>query len=219
MKSGNRAFAVSAALSMALLFFGASHATSLQARIDGRRVGGLWILNEHESQLMPEPPTEEAQPHRGDGRQPDGHGGGMGGFGGFGGRSGKRPDESLMAQRRSLMALHRQPTARFTFVFRQDEDTIGLTDADGHVRTLLTVCKKYREPLPDGGAADRVTKWKDGVLVSELRGNGIKLVQCFQLDESGDKLVVTSTLEMSGRDERTKALRRVYDRGDAGDLD
>jgi hypothetical protein len=226
MKLGTRTMMAPATLATMLLVAGVSGHGRLQAQRapdPAQRVGGLWVLHEEDG---PTPDAgsdaDEDRPPRGDGRPPGGHGGGMGGFGGFGGfggRPGERPDESLMAQRRSLMALHRRPTPRFTFVVRPGDGAIVLTDADGHVRTLLLDGKKYREPLPDGGAADRVTRWKDGVLISELRGNGIKLVHSFRLDATGDALVVTSTLEVADRDDRKSSLRRVYARGDAGGLD
>jgi hypothetical protein len=184
-----------------------------QSPADRTQLAALWNLNAD----LSDKPAQNLERGEGEGRNRSGRGGDMGRGGGMRGGSmgGNRPDpeemKARLAARQGMLRTFREATDRFTLIFRETDGAIVITNADGRIITLMADGKKYKEPLPDGGTADRVTKWKEGALVTELKSSDLKLTQTFALLEEGKRVVITSALEGS-RTDRAPALRRVYDR-------
>lgn len=183
-----------------------------QAGPDRARFSALWRLNTELSDKPAAIPGEE--PRRGDRRREGGggmRGGGMRG-GGMGSSSADREELKLrMATRLGMLQALRDASAHFTLIFRESDGAIVITKADGRIVTFLADGKKYKEPLPDGGTADRVTRWKDGVLISELRAANLKVTQTHTVSEDGKRLTIVSALE-APKSDRQAALTRIYDR-------
>jgi hypothetical protein len=198
-----------------VLAIGLPVTATAQTSADRTRLSALWTLN---SEL-----SEKPDPTLGKGDTDDGGRGGMdrgggsgmrvGGMGG--GMMGGRPDPEevklRIAARTGMVRSFREASERFTLIFRQQNGAIVITYADGRMATLMADGKKYKEPLPDGATADRVTKWKDGALITELRSNDMKLTHTFGLLEEGSRMAITSVLEMPHAD-KPLSVRRIYDR-------
>lgn len=182
-----------------------------QRGADRARFSAYWRLNAELSDKPASIPEDEAR--RGDRMRGSGggRGGGMRG-GGMGSGSADREEMKLrQATRQGMLRTLREASAHFTLIFRESDGAIVITNADGRILTLLADGKKYKEPLPDGGTADRVTRWKDGVLITELRGGNLKVTQMHTLGEDGKRLTIVSTLDAPSSD-RQPALTRIYER-------
>ena len=183
-----------------------------QRGADRARFSAYWRLNTELSDKPASVPEDEGR--RGD-RMRGGSGGMRGGGmrgGGMGSSSADREEMKLrQATRQGMLRTLRDASAHFTLIFRESDGAIVITNADGRILTFLADGKKYKEPLPDGGTADRVTRWKDGVLITELRGTNLKVTQTYTLGEDGKRLTIVSTLDAPSSD-RQPALTRIYER-------
>lgn len=171
---------------------------------------GFWQLNEE----LSENPREKMRKSMGQGGSRGGSGGRGGGMGGGaggpgGGRGGSGREDMqdrmrAMAERiQTLEITHQEPDLSFVF-------------ADGSGRTIHTDGRDSADDL-EGGVLEGKGTWKNQtqfVFKSETP-NGSKMTEIYELNASGELLLVTVKMEGDGRRPDLK-FRRVYDIADAG---
>lgn len=150
-------------------------------------LSGRWQLNRD----LSEDAREKLQSMGGGGDAGGGHGPGRHG-GIFGG--GQAAHEQLDE------VIRNAPTS---FVLAQDDTKVVLTEPDGRVRTLPTNDRKVKV---DG--RDVKTKWENNRLVSEITVSNAKVIQTYERAPRAPQLVVTTRIDMRGRQ---VSVRRVYD--------
>src|SRR5262245_9808787 len=89
------------------------------------------------------------------------------------------------------------------FVLTQDGDRIIVTDGDGRVRRLTA---NGRAEKIDG--RDVRTRWDKQRLIAETSVGSAKVTETYERQTSAPQLVVTTKMEMHGRE---LSVRRVYD--------
>ncbi len=150
---------------------------------------GRWQLNRELSENA-EAKLEALHSSQGGGHRPPP------GMHGLGGLFGGGKDETEQARD---MFLHR-PTS---FVVKQDDDRIELTDSDGRVRVFTANGRKEKV-----NGRDVRTKWDKGFLVSEISLANATVTETYERVTTAPQLIVTTKMGMGGQD---VSVRRVYD--------
>lgn len=188
-----------------------------QTDIASSSIVGSWMLNKSLSDV----PDERMQGRAG-GRGPGGggggfgrrggggRGGGIGGFpggggGGFPGGGGGRGNPEDMARRQEALRDVLIAPERLTIV--QTESMVIITAGDGRTTRLSLDDKKIKDESTN---TERKTRWEAGKLVSEMTGNGGKVVETYSADTGHRELLVIVQVEGEGRDVPPRVFHRVY---------
>ena len=170
---------------------------------------GTWVLNDELSENPRDKMQEAMGNRRGGGFGGGGRsgGGGMGGGGMRGGMGGGRGgDPGAMSER--MRAL--EEGVKVLKIIHQDP-AFNIRYADDRERALFTDGRELVSEL-DQGLVEATANWKGGqkVVVKGEMLNGGKRSEIFELSEDGQQLLITTSMEGSGRMPKT-SFRRVYD--------
>ncbi|MCX6550116.1 MAG: hypothetical protein NTY02_03745 [Acidobacteria bacterium] len=169
---------------------------------------GTWVLDQKASEG-----PEKAGSGEGRGGGPPGGGGGgfSGGMMGFGGPGGP-PDRARMDRMRRIMQAELKPPHQI--VVAADGKQITFTADEERPETVIVDGKKHLR-LTGDGEINTITKWIDGLLVSERHyDEGIKATRSFRvqaIDPSGTQLIVLLKLE-GGHAPKRPDIKFVYTR-------
>lgn len=179
---------------------------------------GSWVINVENSQN----PLARGDVPTGDGRagRPGGGGGGFGGGGGRGGGGhggggrgggmGGPVGGGFSAETMERMRAVMQTFAR--------ENEVEVTEADsvlvirglgGRDLRLAIDGRTVKDTVPGLEEAELKAEWKDGQLVVEEKGSGLKIQRTIYRGRESPRLIIVTKL--SGRVPRTMEFRRVYD--------
>jgi hypothetical protein len=171
-----------------------------EARPSLKDFAGTWVLDERTTSGPEKPAGEEG---RGEGRGRGGTGGpggiSMGGVGamiGAGGISGP-PDREKIARHRRIAEAELAAPRRI--VVSAEGNALIVTLDDGRPETIEPDVKRHLR-LTGDGEITTVTRWRDGLLVSERRyDEGITAVRTYKIDAAeSEARRLSVTLKLSG---------------------
>ena len=96
------------------------------------------------------------------------------------------------------------------FQIRQDDATVTISDAGGHMQPLATDGSKTRESLLSGAELEIQARWKDSRLTIERKQKLGTVREVYWVDPESKKLILEIRLT-SHRLARALEVRRVYD--------
>ena len=213
MRFRMRAVGISAVLVAAMALAG-SRAWAQPARPSLKDFAGTWVLDERTTSGPDRPPGEEGRGERGGGRSgPGGPGGvsiGTGTMTAPGDINGPPDPEKIARHRRIAKA---ELAAPRQIVVLADGSALTVTLDDGRPETIEADGKRHVR-LSGDGEIDTVTRWHDGVLVSDRRyDEGILATRTYKIDaaEGGTRRLVV-TLKLSGglTPKKLPEIVRVY---------
>jgi hypothetical protein len=176
---------------------------------------GTWVLDERTSSGAEKPAGQEGRGEGAGGRGGSGLPGGIsiGGLGAMtspGGISGP-PDREKIARHRRIAEAELAAPRRIAV--SAEGDTLVVTLDDGRPETIQPDGKRHLR-LTGDGEITTVTRWRDGVLVSERRyDEGITAVRTYSIEaDEGGARRLTVTLKLSGglTPKKLPELLRVY---------
>ena len=180
-----------------------------QSRPSLKDYAGTWVLDERTATGPDQPPDDEGRGGAGGGRG-GGSGVSIGGMSGFGSISGPPDPEKIARHRRIAQA---ELAAPRRIVVAAEGTAIVVTMDDGRPEPIEPDGKRHLR-LTGEGEITTVTRWRDGVLVSERKyDEGITAVRTYTVDVTeGGIRRLTVTLKLSGglTPRKMPEILRVY---------
>jgi hypothetical protein len=183
---------------------------------------GSWVINVENSQTplaRGDTPTADGAGGRtggggggfggGRGGAGGGRGGGRGGMGG-GPAGGGFSAETMERMRAVMQALAREDEVE---VARADS-VLVIRGLGGKDLRIAIDGETVRDTVPGLEEAELKAEWKDGQLVLEEKGSGLKVQRTMYRGRESPRLIIQT--KVSGKLPRTIEFRRVYDRKEAG---